>query len=45
MNIRTVVLFQVTVTPLGVLSHADTDCEAFFKEWLPAVAEHASSAL
>ncbi|XP_076915124.1 uncharacterized protein LOC143574366 [Bidens hawaiensis] len=35
----------ITVTPLGALSHADTDCQTFFKEWLPGVAEHASSAL
>ncbi|MFS7929946.1 putative 5'-nucleotidase [Helianthus anomalus] len=35
----------ITVTALGALSHADNDCQTFFKEWLPAVAEHASSAL
>ncbi|KAI7745644.1 hypothetical protein M8C21_005121 [Ambrosia artemisiifolia] len=35
----------ITVTPLGALSHADIDCQTFFKEWLPAVAEHTSSAL
>ncbi|KAL8242373.1 hypothetical protein R6Q59_012675 [Mikania micrantha] len=35
----------ITVSPLGALSHADIDCQTFFKEWLPEVAEHTSSAL
>nr|GEU89509.1 survival protein SurE-like phosphatase/nucleotidase [Tanacetum cinerariifolium] len=35
----------ITVTPLGAFSHADMDSHTFFKEWLPAVAERASSAL
>lgn len=35
----------ITVTPLGALSHADIDSHTFFKEWLPAVAERAPSAL
>ncbi|KAD2392992.1 hypothetical protein E3N88_39969 [Mikania micrantha] len=34
----------ITVSPLGALSHADIDCQTFFKEWLPEVAEHTSSA-
>ena len=36
-------LFQITVTPLGALSHAETDCQVYFKEWLPSIAEHLSS--
>ncbi|XAR57241.1 5'-nucleotidase [Bertholletia excelsa] len=26
----------ITVTPLGALSNAEIDCQAFFKEWLPS---------
>ncbi|XP_071716425.1 uncharacterized protein [Rutidosis leptorrhynchoides] len=33
----------ITVSALGALSHADIDCQTFFKEWLPVVAERASS--
>jgi 5'-nucleotidase len=33
----------ITVTPIGALSHADIDSEAFFKEWLPNVAAKSSS--
>ncbi|KAL7210213.1 hypothetical protein ACSBR1_031722 [Camellia fascicularis] len=29
----------ITVTPLGALSHAEIDCQAYFQEWLPGVAE------
>ena len=35
--------FQITVTPLGVLSHAEIDCQAYFKELLPGVTECFSS--
>ncbi|KAI4345628.1 hypothetical protein L6164_012730 [Bauhinia variegata] len=27
----------ITVTPLAALSHADVDCHAYFKDWLPNV--------
>ncbi|KAK9053749.1 hypothetical protein SSX86_024823 [Deinandra increscens subsp. villosa] len=33
----------ITVTALGALSHADMNCQTYFREWLPAVAEHTSS--
>ncbi|CAK9150853.1 unnamed protein product, partial [Ilex paraguariensis] len=33
----------ITVTPLGALSPAEIDCQAYFKEWLPGVAERPSS--
>nr|XP_043626721.1 5'-nucleotidase SurE [Erigeron canadensis]XP_043626722.1 5'-nucleotidase SurE [Erigeron canadensis]XP_043626723.1 5'-nucleotidase SurE [Erigeron canadensis] len=33
----------ITVTPLGALTHADIDCQSFFKQWLPTVAERSSS--
>ncbi|KAF7146181.1 hypothetical protein RHSIM_Rhsim04G0202900 [Rhododendron simsii] len=33
----------ITVTPLGALSHADKECQAYFKDWLPGVAECFSS--
>ncbi|PSR92726.1 5'-nucleotidase [Actinidia chinensis var. chinensis] len=33
----------ITVTPLGVLSHAEIDCQAYFKELLPGVTECFSS--
>ncbi|KAJ7980049.1 5'-nucleotidase surE [Quillaja saponaria] len=29
----------ITVTPLGALSRAELDCHAYFKDWLPSVAE------
>ncbi|KAL2487026.1 Survival protein SurE-like phosphatase/nucleotidase [Abeliophyllum distichum] len=34
----------ITVTPLGALSHAEVDSQAYFKEWLPRVVERLSSA-
>lgn len=33
----------ITVTPLGALTHAELDCQTYFKEWLPGVAERSSS--
>ncbi|KAL4642464.1 hypothetical protein ACB092_02G020000 [Castanea dentata] len=33
----------ITVTPLAALSRADGDSYAFFQNWLPSVAEHAST--
>ncbi|XP_075653898.1 uncharacterized protein LOC142624254 [Castanea sativa] len=33
----------ITVTPLAALSRADSDSYAFFQNWLPSVAEHAST--
>ncbi|GFZ14104.1 survival protein SurE-like phosphatase/nucleotidase [Actinidia rufa] len=33
----------ITVTPLGALSHAEIDCQAYFKELLPGVTECFSS--
>ncbi|KAI8561333.1 hypothetical protein RHMOL_Rhmol04G0330800 [Rhododendron molle] len=33
----------ITVTPLGALSHTDIECQAYFKDWLPGVAECFSS--
>ncbi|KAE9455357.1 hypothetical protein C3L33_12743, partial [Rhododendron williamsianum] len=33
----------ITVTPLGALSHADIECQSYFKDWLPGVAECFSS--
>ena len=33
----------ITVTPLAALSRADSDSHAFFQNWLPSVAEHAST--
>ncbi|CAI9776335.1 unnamed protein product [Fraxinus pennsylvanica] len=36
----------ITITPLGALSHAELDAQAYFKEWLPGVTErYFSSAL
>lgn len=35
--------FQITVTPLGALSRADIEYQAYFKDWLPGVAECFSS--
>ncbi|KAL3641999.1 hypothetical protein CASFOL_012814 [Castilleja foliolosa] len=35
----------ITVSPLGALSHADMDSQAYFKQWLPVVTESFSSAL
>ncbi|KAB2012105.1 hypothetical protein ES319_D09G065600v1 [Gossypium barbadense] len=36
----------ITVTPLGAISPAETDCHSYFKEWLPsAVQQFSSSAL
>lgn len=32
------IYFQITVTPLGALSNADTDSQAYFKDWLPRAA-------
>ncbi|KAI7745646.1 hypothetical protein M8C21_005123, partial [Ambrosia artemisiifolia] len=29
----------ITVTPLGALTNADTDCHTFLKQWLPGVVE------
>ncbi|KAK9288739.1 hypothetical protein L1049_017203 [Liquidambar formosana] len=33
----------ITVTPLGALSHAEKDSQAYFTDWLPGVAERLSS--
>ncbi|KAL2463822.1 Survival protein SurE-like phosphatase/nucleotidase [Forsythia ovata] len=33
----------ITITPLGALSHAESDGQAYFKEWLPGVAEQYST--
>ncbi|PIN00363.1 5'-nucleotidase [Handroanthus impetiginosus] len=33
----------ITVTPLGALSPAELDCQAYFKHWLPGVSECFSS--
>ncbi|PON80085.1 Survival protein SurE-like phosphatase/nucleotidase [Parasponia andersonii] len=33
----------ITVTPLGAISRAEPDCQAYFKDWLPRVAERFSS--
>ncbi|XP_057486534.1 uncharacterized protein LOC130772612 [Actinidia eriantha] len=33
----------ITVTPLGALSHADIDCQAYFNEWLPGVTRLSSA--
>lgn len=33
----------ITVTPLGALSDAVMDCQLYFKDWLPTVAEPTSS--
>ena len=33
--------FQITVTPLGALTNADTDSHKFFNQWLPGVASSA----
>ncbi|XP_061975243.1 uncharacterized protein LOC133696957 isoform X2 [Populus nigra] len=33
---------EITVTPLGALSHAEIGCHSFFKDWLPSVGEHPS---
>ncbi|EOY05671.1 hypothetical protein QUC31_016658 [Theobroma cacao] len=29
----------ITITPLGALTHPDNDCQAYFKDWLPKVAQ------
>lgn len=29
--------FQITITPLGALTNADSDCQSYFKEWLPVL--------
>ncbi|WOH16046.1 hypothetical protein DCAR_0935595 [Daucus carota subsp. sativus] len=33
----------ITVTPLGALTNAETECLEYFKDWLPAVVESTSS--
>ncbi|CAL0320435.1 unnamed protein product [Lupinus luteus] len=33
----------ITVTPLAAISHADIDCQNYFKDWLPSVSEPPSS--
>ncbi|BAU00787.1 5'-nucleotidase SurE [Vigna umbellata] len=33
----------ITVTPLAALSHAEVDCQAYFKNWLQSVPELSSS--
>ncbi|KAJ4722450.1 putative 5'-nucleotidase surE [Melia azedarach] len=33
----------ITITPLAALSNAETDCQVYFKDWLPKVSERASS--
>ncbi|KAM6545447.1 hypothetical protein CsatB_026183 [Cannabis sativa] len=33
----------ITVTPLNAISRAEMDCQAYFQEWLPRVAERFSS--
>ncbi|VVB01108.1 unnamed protein product [Arabis nemorensis] len=33
----------ITVTPLGALSHVDVDCQNYYKEWLPKVANQSYS--
>lgn len=35
--------FQITVTPLAALSNAETDCQAYYKDWLQSVSERVSS--
>ncbi|XP_043693047.1 5'-nucleotidase SurE-like isoform X2 [Telopea speciosissima] len=33
----------ITITPIGALSHAEMDCQAYFKDWLPRAVECPSS--
>lgn len=33
----------ITVTPLGALSNAELDCQAYFKDWLPGITDHSSA--
>ncbi|XP_010256021.1 PREDICTED: uncharacterized protein LOC104596523 isoform X2 [Nelumbo nucifera] len=33
----------ITVTPLGALSNAETDCQSYFKDWLSCLVEFSSS--
>ncbi|KAL8121733.1 uncharacterized protein LOC141659235 [Apium graveolens] len=33
----------ITVSPLSALTHVETDCEAYFKTWLPGVTERFSA--
>ncbi|WOH08471.1 hypothetical protein DCAR_0727912 [Daucus carota subsp. sativus] len=33
----------ITVSPLSALTHVETDCEAYFKMWLPGVTERFSA--
>ncbi|KFK43729.1 hypothetical protein AALP_AA1G164900 [Arabis alpina] len=33
----------ITVTPLGALSHIDKDCQDYYKEWLPKIANQSYS--
>ncbi|XVF38214.1 hypothetical protein REPUB_Repub20aG0081300 [Reevesia pubescens] len=33
----------ISIAPLGVFTHPDTDCQAYFENWLPKVVQHQSS--
>ncbi|KFK43728.1 hypothetical protein AALP_AA1G164800 [Arabis alpina] len=33
----------ITVAPLGALSHIDKDCQDYYREWLPKIANQSYS--
>ncbi|KAL2922573.1 5'-nucleotidase SurE [Bienertia sinuspersici] len=44
-DIRSLQEGYISVTPLGAISPAESECQAYFKDWLPSVVDRASSAL
>ncbi|XP_057538574.1 uncharacterized protein LOC130816020 isoform X1 [Amaranthus tricolor] len=44
-DIRSLQEGYISVTPLGAISPAEADCQAYFKNWLPSVSERSFSAL
>lgn len=44
-DVRSIQEGYISVTPLGAVSPAEAECQAYFKHWLPGVMEHAFSAL
>lgn len=44
-DIRSLQEGYISVSPLGAISPAEAECQAYFKDWLPSVIERFSSAL
>lgn len=45
LDVRSIKEGHISVTPLGALSPAEAECQAFFKDWLPGVLERTCSSL